>query len=185
MFLQKKILLFILLIIFVMLVTVYSGCKSAPKNVIVVDDFDVEQYLGKWYEIARFDFIHEKNMNNVTAEYSLNKDGSIRVENRGYDYKKGEWKESIGKAKFQGRPTIGSLKVSFFGPFYSGYNIIALDPNYLYSLVVGKNYDYLWILSRTTYIPEDVKSEYLNLADSLGFDLSKLVWTEQSEAIYR
>ena len=108
-----------------------------------IPEFDLSRYLGKWYEIARFDFAHEKDMDNVTARYSLNKDGSIRVENRGYDYKKGEWKESIGKAKFQGRPTIGSLKVSFFGPFYSGYNIIALDPNYLYSLVVGKNYDYL------------------------------------------
>ena len=185
MFLQKRIIIFMLLITFIMVVVVCTGCQSAPKNIIVVDDFEVDRYLGKWYEIARFDFIHEKNMNNVTAEYSLNKDGSIQVRNQGYDYIKGEWKESIGKAKFQKSPTVGALKVSFFGPFYSGYNIIALDPNYQYSLVAGKNYDYLWILSRTDYIPEYIRNEYLGIAEKLGFDTSKLVWTEQVDGIYR
>lgn len=88
------------------------SCQSAPKNVVAVADFDAERYLGKWYEIARFDFSHEKNMDNVTAEYSMNDDGSIRVQNRGFDYVKNEWKESVGKAKFQNNPNVGALKVS-------------------------------------------------------------------------
>ena len=156
-----------------------AGCESAPKGAIPVSDFDVTSYLGKWYEIARLDFSHEKNMSNVTAEYTLNDDGTIRVKNRGYDYVEGEWKESIGKAKFAGDTDVGALKVSFFGPFYTGYNIVALDPFYQTALVVGKNTDYMWILSRTTSIPDDVKLEYLALASGIGFDTNKLVWVDQ------
>lgn len=156
-----------------------AGCESAPKGAIPVSDFDVTSYLGKWYEIARLDFSHEKNMSNVTAEYTLNDDGTIRVKNRGYDYVEGEWKESIGKAKFAGDTDVGALKVSFFGPFYTGYNIIALDPFYQTALIVGKNTDYMWILSRTASIPEDTLTVYLALASDLGFDIDKLVWVEQ------
>ena len=56
-----------------------------------------------------------------------NEDGTVKVINKGYDYVDGKWKESTGKAKFQGPTTVGALKVSFFGPFYSGYNVIAVD----------------------------------------------------------
>lgn len=160
-----------------------ASCQSAPKDAVPVAGFNPDRYLGRWYEIARLDFNHEKDMSNVTAEYSLNEDGSIRVQNRGYDYDKNIWKEAIGKAKFQGSPTIGALKVSFFGPFYSGYNIVALDPNYQHALVVGKNLDYMWILSRTTGLPEATRIEYLAVADALGFDTNKLVWVEHD--IYR
>ena len=93
--------------------------------------------------------------------------------------KKGKWKESIGKAKFVGSSSVGELKVSFFGPFYSGYNVIKIDPDYNHVLVVGENYNYLWILSRTKTIPEEVKKDYVDFAKSLGFDMNKLVWTKQ------
>src|SRR5690606_23036143 len=93
-----------------------SSCVSIPKRASAVKPFDLNRYLGKWYEIARKDFKYEKNLNDVTAEYSLNEDGSIRVVNRGYDVVKEEWKESIGKAKPVGDPREGRLKVSFFGP---------------------------------------------------------------------
>ncbi|MBE6350241.1 MAG: lipocalin [Spirochaetaceae bacterium] len=155
------------------------ACASIPNGIKPVSNFDLNKYLGEWYEIARFDFAHEKDMDNVTARYSLNKDGSVRVENRGYDYKKGKWKESIGKAKFVGSSSVGELKVSFFGPFYSGYNVIKIDPDYNHVLVVGENYNYLWILSRTKTIPEEVKKDYVDFAKSLGFDMNKLVWTKQ------
>lgn len=156
-----------------------ASCESAPEKAVPVAGFDVFSYLGKWYEIARLDFKHEKDMSNVTAEYYLNDDGSIKVVNRGYDYVDGEWKESVGKAKFIGDPTVGALKVSFFGPFYSGYNVIALDDNYQTALVVGKDTNYMWILSRTTAIPDTTKLEYLALASKLGFDVNKLVWVDQ------
>lgn len=156
-----------------------TACSiTMPKGAKVVTGFNADKYLGKWYEIARFDFIHEKDMDNTTAEYSYNEDGSIKVVNRGYNYKKGKWIEAIGKAKFVDETTVGKLKVSFFSVFYSGYNIVELDKDYKYALVVGKNTDYMWILSRTPEIPEDVKEKYLKTAASLGYDLDRLVWVK-------
>ena len=158
---------------------VFTSCSlSKPKGAKAVTGLDAEKYLGKWYEIARFDFIHEKDMDNTTAEYSFNEDGSIKVVNRGYNYKKGKWTEAIGKAKFVEDPAIGRLKVSFFGPFYSAYNIVELDENYQHVLIVGKNTDYIWMLSRTPEIPEEVKTKYLKTAESLGYNLDRLVWVE-------
>ena len=144
-------------------------------------DFDLQRYLGTWHEVARFDFAFERNLRNVTAEYSMNEDGSVRVVNRGYNYTKGKWQESEGRARFQGSPGLGALEVSFFGPFYSGYNIIALDPDYQYALVAGKDLNYLWILSRTPQMPSEVLTEYLILAESLGFDIDRLVWSGQGQ----
>lgn len=149
-----------------------------PKGAKPVTNFDANRYLGKWYEVARFDFFFEKNMDNTTAEYSLNDDNSIRVVNRGYNYKKNEWSEAKGKAKFVGSPDVASLKVSFFGPFYAPYNVIQLDKDYRYALVVGKNTDYIWLLSRTPTMPEDIKKKYVDVARSLGYDVDKLVWVE-------
>lgn len=158
-----------------------NSCASIPKGAVAVSPFIKDKYLGKWYEIARMDFRFERNLNNVTATYSVNSDGTIKVDNRGYDYITGEWKQAIGKAKFTGDPNEAKLKVSFFGPFYSGYNVIALDNNYKYALVSGKNLKYLWILSRETTIPEEIKQSYLKTAKELGYDVSVLVWTKHNE----
>lgn len=152
------------------------SCRSIPKGVEAITNFDKDRYLGKWYEIARFDFTFEKDLNNTTAEYSLMQNGKIKVVNRGFNYKKNIWKQSVGKAKFVNADNIGMLKVSFFGPFYAGYNIIKLDSNYKYALIAGKNFDYLWILSRTPTIPTEIKNEYVDFAQSKGFDTSKLIW---------
>jgi apolipoprotein D and lipocalin family protein len=159
----------------------FYSCASIPKGAVAVRPFDQQKYLGRWYEIARLDFKYEKNLNNVTAVYSLKDDGKIRVENRGYDYIKKEWKESIGKAKFKGSREEGRLKVSFFGPFYSAYNVLAVDANYQYALVAGKNLKYLWILSRQTTIPDNIKTAYLQKAESLGYDTGDLVWVEHNK----
>jgi len=158
----------------------YVSCKvSIPKGAVAIKPFQKDRYLGKWYEIARMDFKFEKNLKNVTATYSLNDDGAIKVDNRGYNYVKNQWKESIGKAKFVKGSDEGRLKVSFFGPFYAGYNVIDIDPAYQYALIAGNNLDYLWILSRNKTIPEKVKLSYLQKAKSLGFKTEDLVWTEQ------
>ena len=158
-----------------------TSCVSIPKGAKAVSPFYKDKYLGKWYEIARMDFKFEKNLNNVTATYSLKENGGIKVDNRGYNYVKNEWKQSIGKAKFAGDKTVAQLKVSFFGPFYAGYNVIAIDPNYQYALVAGNNLDYLWILSREKTIPETVKNDYLKQAQSLGYDTGKLVWDKHDK----
>lgn len=156
-----------------------SVSQKSNANLELVKNFDVERYSGKWYEIGRFDFKWEKNLKNVTAEYSLNKNGTVKVVNSGYDYIGQKQKQSVGKAKFAGNQNAGSLKVSFFGPFYSDYKIIALDSEYNYALVAGKNKNLLWILSRTKTIPTDVKESYIQIAQNASYDLSGFVWTVQ------
>jgi apolipoprotein D and lipocalin family protein len=164
------------------ILTLLSSCGSypVPEGAVPVKPFDKERYLGTWYEVARFDFRFERNLNNTTAQYSLNDDGSIRVVNRGFNYVKGQWKESVGKARFVASPDEARLKVSFFGPFYGGYNVIALDSEYQYALIAGSSLDYLWILSRTKTIPDAVKESYLKQARELGFDVEKLIWVEHT-----
>lgn len=156
---------------------VLKSCRTIPKDVVAVQPFDLDKYLGKWYEIARIDFKFEKDLNNTTAEYSLGGNGTVKVVNRGYNVKTNQWQEATGKAK-RVSDEKAILKVSFFGPFYSGYNVIALDPEYRYALVCGKNHDYLWILSREKTIPATVREEFLQKATEEGFDVSRLIWVE-------
>ena len=155
--------------------TIFS-CKSIPDGVEAVKKFDKDCYLGKWYEIARIDFKFEKDLSNTTAEYSAMRNGKIRVVNRVFNYKKNKWEKAVGKAKIVNKTDEAMLKVSFFGPFYSGYNVIKLDDAYKYALVAGKNFNYLWILSRTTNVPNTIKEDYLNFASRAGFDTSRLTW---------
>lgn len=157
-----------------------KSCKTIPEGAVAVKPFDVEKYMGKWYEIARLDFKYERDLNNTTATYSLNHDGSVKVVNRGYNVKTKKESEATGKAKFAGSKEEGKLKVSFFGPFYSGYNIIALDPGYQYALVAGESLKYLWLLSRETTIPENIKEEYLKKAEQLGYNTGELIWVEHN-----
>ena len=158
-----------------------GSCVSIPDGAVPVKPFDKTKYLGKWYEIARLDFKFERNLNNTTATYSINEDGSIKVDNRGFDVVKKVWKQAIGKAKFVGDAQEGRLKVSFFGPFYAGYNVIALDPDYKYALIAGKNLSYLWILSRETTVPDEVKQDYLKIAGDLGYKTEDLIWVEHDK----
>ena len=141
----------------------FSKGRTIPEKAEAVTPFDASRYLGTWYEVARFDFKFERGLSKTTANYTLNEDGSIKVINRGYNAEKGKWKEAEGKAVFIGDPNIAMLKVSFFGPFYTGYNVIAIDPEYKYALVAGKNLDYLWLLSREPTMPQEIIDQYLPL----------------------
>ncbi len=165
---------------FFMSLFTFISCTTIPQGVTAVSPFSVDKYLGKWYEVARFDHKFERGLINVTAVYSFNADGSIKVQNRGFNKESNEWRESVGVAKFVGDTTVAKLKVSFFGPFYGGYNVIALDSDYQYALVSGPNHNYLWILSRHKTITADIKNKYLKIAEDMGFEVSNLLWVEQN-----
>lgn len=152
--------------------------KKNYSDVPVVTPFDVNRYLGHWYEIARIDFKWEKNLNNTSARYTLNSDGTIHVINQGWHEKKQEWQTSVGKAKIRKKNT-GALKVSFFGPFYDEYNVVEITPDYNHALIFGKNTDYMWILSREKTVPEKVLQLFLLKAESFGYDIDDLVWPDQ------
>ncbi|MGO4293079.1 lipocalin family protein [Chitinophaga sp. RAB17] len=160
-------------------IILYNSCKvSIPRGATAISPFDVRRYVGTWYEIARLDYKFEHNLTNVTATYSLNDDGELEVDNKGFSPAKQLWKESTGIAKFVKTPDIARLKVSFFGPFYAGYNIIDIDKHYKHALVVGNNLKYMWILSRTTSIPPVIKKRFLEQAEELGYDTDALIWTK-------
>ena len=166
------------LLVFVYLVVV--SCTGIPSNVEPVDNFELNRYLGAWFEIARLDHSFERGLSNVSASYSLRDDGGVTVVNRGFKADKNEWKEAIGKAYFMSDRDIGRLKVSFFGPFYGGYNIIELDhENYQYALICGPNRSYLWILSRAKELDHAILDRLVSKAKSLGFDTEKLIFVPQ------
>jgi apolipoprotein D and lipocalin family protein len=111
-------------------IALLAGCTGIPDGIKPVSGFKIERYPGKWYEIVRLDHSFERGLSDVTANYRTRPDGGIDVLNRGYDTKNGAWREANGIAYFLGGPDIASLKVSFFGPFYGGYHVMALDPDY-------------------------------------------------------
>ena len=158
-----------------------AACStSPPEGLHPVGSFDIHRYLGRWYEIARLDHSFERGMSDVQATYALMDDGSVKVINRGYDTQRQAWKEAVGRALFVGDSSIGSLKVSFFGPFYGGYHVIALDrQNYRWSLVAGPDRDYLWILARDKTLSADVRTQLVDQAKALGFATDKLIWVAQ------
>lgn len=156
------------------------GCATVPDIMAGVSGFEKERYLGTWYELARFDFAFERNLNNTTATYTAIDSGYIGVINRGYNYKTSKWSQVKGKARFKGSDATAELKVSFFGPFYADYTVIALDADYRYALVAGSSSKYLWLLSREKSIPDTVRASYLALAASLGYVTDDLIWVEHS-----
>jgi len=158
-----------------MLLAGLSACTRVPEGLQPVTGFDLNRYLGKWYEIARLDHSFERGLQNVSAEYTLKPDGDVTVLNRGYNTQEKRWEEEEGNAKFVGDPHVGSLKVSFFGPFYGGYHVLALDRDYKYAMLTGPSRKYLWILSRDETLPEDVLQGLLHQAKVWGFDSDKII----------
>ncbi len=158
-----------------------SACSTLPpQGITAVTGFEPARYSGKWYEIARLDHRFERGLTDVSAVYTREPDGSLRVLNRGYDPSAARWKKAIGRALFNGAPSTASLKVSFFGPFYAGYHVVALDAHYQWALVAGNNRDYLWILSRDKTLPPQVKAALLSKAAALGFATDQLTWVAQT-----
>jgi apolipoprotein D and lipocalin family protein len=157
-----------------------SGCVGIPRDVSPVTGFELERYLGRWYEIARLDHSFERGLSRVTADYSRRADGKVRVLNRGYSEQEKTWKTAEGKASFAGKPDQGFLKVSFFGPFYGSYVVFELDrDHYQYAVVCGPNRSYLWILARSPEIDPELRDRLVAKAAALGFDTGKLLFVGQ------
>ena len=165
---------------------IFVSCASVPKNdtkdIPAVRDFDVNRYLGKWYEIARLPHWFEKDLVNVTATYELNKDGTIKVINAGYKKtSEGKHKVAVGKAWIPDPGEAARLRVRFFWPFSADYKIIRLDnENYSYSLVTSSTKKYLWILSRTPELSESIYSELVDFAAKKGYEAERLIKVQQT-----
>ena len=165
-----------IVILFVLLAT---GCVSIPDNITPVTSFQIERYLGKWYEIARLDHRFERGLTQISAEYSMRPDGGLKVLNRGYSKEKQEWSEAEGRGYFVQSPNEAYLKVSFFGPFFGSYIVFELDTlNYQYALISGPDKSYFWLLARTPTIDDNLKKKLIAKAAALGFDTKKLIFSE-------
>lgn len=153
------------------------SCNGQKIDNSTVKELELEKYLGAWYEIARFNHVFERGLTHAKAYYTPKENGTISVTNGGI--KNGKHKIAEGKAKLT--DTVGRLRVSFFGPFYSDYRVMMLSEDYSYALVGSKSPKYLWLLSRTPKLPDDVLKQILSEATVRGYDTSKLIWVEQSK----
>ena len=157
-----------------------SGCLGVPASVEPVQGFDLNRYLGKWYEIARLDHSFEEGLDNVTAVYSLRDDGGVNVVNRGFLSKDDVYQEAQGRAYFVNDSDEGYLKVSFFRPFYASYVIFELDQDgYQYAFVSGPDTSFLWLLSRTPTVEQALLDHFIETSASLGFDTEELIFPIQ------
>ena len=155
-----------------------AGCASAPKvDNSVVKSFDLNRYIGEWYEIARFDHSFERGVQEAKAKYALRKDGKVEVLNSGVKGGKTKLAKGVGKTT----ATPGLLRVTVFWPFYADYRVMALDDAYTAALVGSGGANYLWILSRTPSLDEKKKDDLLSEASRRGYDTSKLIWVRQKE----
>ena len=162
--------------------SILVGCSATPKGVAPVENFELDRYLGTWYEIARLDHRFERGLSKVSATYVKRDDGGIDVINRGYNAEKDVWKEATGRAYFIDRPSVAQLKVSFFWPFYGGYNVLALDRQaYSYALVCGPNRNYLWLLSRQKQLEQQIVKDLIDTAAEFGFATDRLIFVDQRE----
>ena len=156
-----------------------TGCTGTPDNVEPVNNFELDRYLGQWYEIARLDHPFERGLSKITATYTLRDDNGVNVVNRGYNESEGEWDTANGKAYFVEGSDIGYLKVSFFGPFYASYVVMALDEkDYQYAMVTGPDRDYLWILSRTPKLDQRILDKLLAQAKAAGYPVDELIYVD-------
>lgn len=153
-----------------------SGNPNPPQPAKAVE---LERYMGKWYEVARYDMRFEKGCEGVTAEYSKRPDGLIRVLNTcRQGAVDGPVKVAEGKAKVVDTATNAKLKVSFFGPFFGDYWVLDHADDYSWSVVGEGSGKYLWLLSRG--LPTDADRAALTArAEALGYDVMMLRPTKQ------
>lgn len=157
--------------------TLYNQYKKNNQDLLTVDKVDLKRYAGKWYEIARIPHRYEKGCDCSTAEYTYQPDGYVEVVNK--CLKEGREKKVTAIAFPEKGSNNSKLNIQYFWPLLSKYWIIALDDDYQFAMVGHPNRDSLWILSRYPEMDEKVYVEYLQIARQQGFDISRLVLTEQ------
>lgn len=153
-------------------------CSQKPQT---VENFEIERYLGTWYELARFDHSFERGLVGVTATYTLRDDGMIKVLNQGYKNSlHGELSQANGKAKIPNMNCPSKLKVSFFWFFYADYYVLELDKDYQWAIVGSNSNNYLWILSRKPIVDDSLFNLLVQKAQNLGYDINKLIKVKHS-----
>jgi apolipoprotein D and lipocalin family protein len=148
------------------------GNSHVPEPVKRVE---LQRYLGKWYELARYEAGFQRGCEAVTADYSLRPDGDLRVVNTcRQDSPTGAERSAEAVAKVVEASNGSKLKVSFFGPFFGDYWVLDRAPDYSWAIVGEPSGKYLWILSRTQKVTLKKYEQLLTRASTLGYDVSML-----------
>lgn len=151
--------------------------SDSPLEAYSKTKVDLNRYLGLWYEIYRLpDGFEEKNCKNVTAIYSLDHEGTIKVLNSCI-LSNGKINIAEGVAKIEDKQTNSKLKVSFFKPFYGDYWILDLADDYSWSIVGEPSGKYLWVLSRIPVMNAKLEEEILSKVEKLGYNKKDLIKT--------
>ena len=167
------------LLILTFILASMTGCSKPYPPLKTVKKVDLQKYAGTWYEIARYEHYFEKGCRDVSATYTLKEDGDIKVINR-CTKEEADKNEVVGVA-YATDESNSKLKVSFFRPFYGDYWIIMLDDEYRYAVIGDPSREYLWILSRTPTLDEDIKNTILKRLPEMGYSADPLIWTPQGE----
>lgn len=168
-----------------------SACVLPPDRLAgddpppVVGAVDLERYSGRWFEIARYDVRFQRGCEGVTAQYQPMENGEIEVINAcrrgGLD---GELDTVTGRARIVDGSNGAKLKVSFFGPFFFGdYWVIDLAEDYSWAVVSEPRGRFLWLLSRTPQMDQDVLDARLAWLSAQGYDTRALRFTEQWQSL--
>lgn len=163
----------------ILLIPIIMSCATSTKDLSTIKNFKPDNFLGKWYEIARLDHSFERGLDYVTATYSIKEDGKIKVLNEGV---KSDGTQSAAEGKAYVKKTddnAGELRVSFFLFFYAKYRIIFLDEDYQTAVVTSGTKDYLWILSRKPLLTEQELQQLISFCKEKGFDTDKLIFPKQ------
>ncbi|MBK8664821.1 MAG: lipocalin family protein [Burkholderiales bacterium] len=162
-----------------------SQRTGMPAGVRPVEPFDLDRYLGRWYEIARIDHAYEAGLTDTSADYRLRPDGRVQVINRGFNARKSRWRELRAIAEPAGDANVGRLLLSPLWPMRASYVVLALDDDYQHALVSGPTHDHLWLLARTPRIRASHRAALLESARTAGFDTERLLWVDQRRNIAR
>lgn len=175
-------LLVLLLCSLVLACSLGAHSRSAAQGVVVVQDFDVARYAGPWYVLARIDHPSERGLIQTGAYYRSNADGSLSMVQRGLDAASGQWTKHESRALPARSPREGAMKLSAQGDFPSDYNIVAIDADYRWAVVLGSSAARSWVLSRTPTLDAQARSNLLQQARAAGVNTEKLLWVPQERA---
>lgn len=144
-----------------------------------VSDFDVSRFVGDWYEIARMERGLGKPLTRSRMEYTLQSDGDLRITSRGFHVASNRWVEATGLARFVGSPNFGAMKASFFGPFFEGHHVVAIDPDYRWAMLMGDTTESFKLLSRSPVLDGETTNRLLHLAELMGVHTDRIHWVMQ------
>ena len=156
-----------------------SQQTGVPNGVQPLEPFDLERYLGRWYELARLDAGASRGLTDTSVEFSQRPDGCVQALHRGFDPQAWQWRHARASVRPADRPNIGYLHISFVWPAAASHVVVATDDEYRAAVACGHNREQLWLLARSPQVRPAVRAALMERARAAGFDVDSLLWVDQ------